>query len=171
MTIRDDSADLHGRNLCCRCAHSDAASTSYIQGDLNGKRNLTLSTTSADASPIGVAQDPDDSPPPYYPHIALEDPDMIWPKERLRRSLSHLLSRDYNLQDQCPDRLRKDDWYFFMRLGDMSHKVFYSHRHSELPSIKCNIWHDWSDVCCKHPDIDRYIKWPAKALGIDTSEF
>lgn len=87
-------------------------------------------------------------------------------KERLRCFLSHILSVSYSLEDECPDRLRKDDWIRYLHLTKLAFEVFNSHH---PPSRGSSIVLDWSDECCHHPDVDRLIKAPAFALGIEAS--
>lgn len=84
-------------------------------------------------------------------------------KERLRRFLSHILSMSYNLDAQCPDRLRKEDWIHYLRLIKLAFEAYNSHHPTSRSS---SIVLDWSDECCGHPDVDRWIKAPALALGL-----
>ena len=112
--------------------------------------------------------EPDDLPPPYY-FCAWAAADVVFSaeKERLRRFLSHCLSLDYDLRKSCPDRLRREDWYHFVWLSKLSCDVHKAHHPATATrSILLN----WSDSCCHHAEIERYIKKPAEALGIETSK-
>lgn len=106
-------------------------------------------------------------PPAYTPYAGDEEKLMLAEKERLRRFLSVLLSMDYGMRKHCPDKLLKDDWLHYTRLSGIALKVFSTHHR---PDPTRTILLDWSDVCCHHPEVDEYIKKPARALGIQTSK-
>lgn len=158
---------------CCTCScHSiepnpiralDSGGMEDFRGDSSARSDFT----NMEHQNI-EGKETDTSPPKYSLHAKEDEAALLFEKERLRRFLSVLLSIDYQLFHACPDRLRRDDWCHFMRLSRIAHEVFYSVR-PKLPSQVLIIHEDWSDERHFHLEIDKYIKCPARALGIDTS--
>ena len=87
--------------------------------------------------------------------------------ERLRGFLSHILSIDYDARKHCPDPLLKEDWIHYTRLARLAFDAYAAHH---PPTRSSTILLDWSDECCRHPEVDQHIVAPAVVLGIETSE-
>ena len=97
----------------------------------------------------------DDPPPPYN-----EREPEVHSKERLRRFLSYCLAVDYGLEETCPDKLRKDDWYHFTRLSLLCYT-----QHRSSPSAQAPIMFDWPAIS-DSAQLDRELFAGADALKV-----
>lgn len=162
-------ASAHDRTTSSRIStHSDIADGSETEHISQQKRSSRQSNTRIlERHLLSQHNETQTAPPAYSVYAPQESIEIDNEKERLRRFLSHLLSLDYGLRRQCPDKLLKEDWLHFNRLGKIAFKTFVSHHRA---TKKTTILLDWSDKCCWHPDIDRYITKPARTMGISTSK-